>query len=175
MQSDSTRDLPQASSLPKVRAIVAAVAAGRNTSLREAGVAAGLSDRHASYYGLAATVTLGLVQSHEGRLRVTPLGAELLETPDGGLEERGVLRRAISESQSVTSIAPDLIEPDGPSAEALTQRLIVSGLSAATARRRASTLLTWRRYVLERQARLALPLAKVQPAAAKGSLLRNAK
>ena len=175
MSSDSTRDLPQASSLPKVRAFVAAVAAGQNGSLREAGVAAGLSERHAGYYGLAATLTLGLVESHDGRLRVTPLGAELLGTPDGGFDERNVLRRAIAESQSVTSIAPDLIEPDGPSAEALTQRLITSGLSPATARRRASTLLAWRRYVLARQARLPLPLAKVQPAATKSASVRTAK
>ena len=106
---------------------------------------------------------------------MTPLGAELLGTPDGGFDERNVLRRAIAESQSVTSIAPDLIEPDGPSAEALTQRLITSGLSPATARRRASTLLAWRRYVLARQARLPIPLAKVQPAAPKAASVRRAK
>lgn len=175
MSGESTRDLPQASSLPKVRALVAAVAAGQSGSLREAGVAAGLSERHAGYYGLAATLTLALVESHGERLRVTPLGAELLATDEGGLEERGVFGRAISESQSVTSIAPDLIDAQGPSAEALTQRLVVSGLSPATARRRASTLLTWRKYVLERQARLALPLAKVRPAAPKPGSLRRAK
>jgi hypothetical protein len=175
MPGDITRDLPQASSLPKVRAFVRAVAAGKNASLRTAGVAAGLSARHADYYGLAATVTLGLAETHDGRLRVTALGSELLATPEGGYEERGVFRRAISESQSVTSIAPDLIEPEGPSVEALTKRLVVSGLSPATARRRASTLLAWRKYVLARQARLPIPLAKVQPELTSEATVRKAK
>ncbi|MCZ7682329.1 MAG: hypothetical protein M5U28_27470 [Sandaracinaceae bacterium] len=152
-----TRDLPQASSLPKVRALLAAIAAGHDGSLVDAGTAAGLSPRHAQYYGLAATITLGLA-AHEGdHLVVTPLGRDLLATREESLEERAALRRAIAESPSVASIAHDLVEPDGPTLEALTHRLVHAGLSEATARRRASTLLAWRRYVLERQATLGLP------------------
>jgi hypothetical protein len=149
----STRDLPQASALPKVRALVAAIRDGHDRDLRQAGEAAGLSARHAQYYGLAATITLGLARAGE-RLEVTPLGSELLATMRGSLEERAVLRRAIADSPSVTSIAPDLVDDDGPTLEALTHRLIHAGLSPQTARRRASTLLSWRRYVLDPQASL---------------------
>jgi hypothetical protein len=159
--ADSTRDLPQASSLLKVRRVVAAVARGRR-SLRDAGVATGLSVRHADYYGLAATVTLGLVVEIAGRAQVTAIGTELLATREGSFEERAVLRRAILDSTSVTSIAPDLLDASGPEREALTHRLITAGLSPATAARRASTLATWRRYVLDRQGRLALAVAKVR-------------
>lgn len=151
----STRDLPQASALPKVRALVAAIAAGHDGSLREAGEAAALSPRHAQYYGLAATVTLGLASSG-ARLELTPLGRDLLSTKPRSLEERAVFRRAIAESASVTSIAPDLIDEDGPSMEALTHRMIHAGLSPQTARRRASALLSWRRYVLSSQATIEL-------------------
>lgn len=152
-----TRDLPQASSLPKVRKLVAAIAAGHDRSLTEAGAAAGLTPRHAGYYGLAATITLRLAARDGERLVLTPLGAELLATREDSLEERAVLRRAIAESESVTSIAPDLVDADGPMMEALTRRLVAAGLSEATARRRASTLLSWRRYVLDPQASLGLP------------------
>jgi hypothetical protein len=154
----STRDLPQASAVPKVRELVAAIASGQDGSLREAGLAVGLSPRHAQYYGLAATLTLGLAATSErGSLVVTPLGRELLATRAQSLDERAILRRAIADSPSVISIAPDLVDERGPTSEALTHRLIHAGLSAQTARRRASTLLSWRRYVLDGQA--TLPLA----------------
>ena len=146
-----TRDLPQASSLSKVRDYVAAIAAGHDRDRRDAGDAIGLSARHADYYGLSATVTLALAATERGRLAVTPLGRELLSTRVGSLAERDVLRRAIADSVSVTSIAPDLVETDGPSIQALTQRMIHAGLSPNTARRRASTLLSWRRYVFDGQ------------------------
>lgn len=150
-----TRDLPQASSLAKVRELVDAAASGEHSSLREAARAIGLSTRHAGYYGAAATVTLGLLTS-AGAL--TPVGRELVATAPRSLEERALFGRAIAESESVTSIAHDLLDGEGPTPEALTQRLVHAGLSEATARRRASTLLSWRRYVLERQA--SLPLAR---------------
>jgi hypothetical protein len=153
MTEMSTRDLPQASALPKVRALVAAIRDGHDRDMRQAGEAAGLSTRHAHYYGLAATITLGLASAGE-RLEVTALGSELLATARGSLDERAVLRRAIADSLSVTSIAPDLVDEDGPTLEALTHRLIHAGLSAHTARRRASTLLSWRRYVLDPQVSL---------------------
>ncbi len=153
---NDTRDLPQASSLSKVRAFVAAIAAGHDGDLRDAGMAAGLSARHAAYYGLSATVTLALATKEGGRLRLTALGVELLGSPTGSLAERDTFRRAIADSISITSIAPDLVEPDGPTIEALTQRMIHAGLSPNTARRRASTLLSWRRYVFDRQGTLEL-------------------
>lgn len=173
MTADSTRDLPQASSLAKVRDLVAAVAAGHDGSVREAGLASGLSERHAHYYGIVATLTLALVETSAGRLRPTAIGLELLATPEGSFEERAVLRRAIAESPSVTSIAPDLLDATGPEPEALTQRLVHAGLSLATARRRASTLLAWRRYVFERQARLPMPIAKVKPPVTRKAVRRR--
>lgn len=150
-RAGSTRDLPQASVLPKVRDVVAAIAAGHDADHRAAGVAAGLSPRHADYYGLAATITLGLATKTSKRLVTTALGRELLATPRASPAERAIFSRAIAESTSVTSIAPDLLDDSGPELEALTQRMVHAGLSRATARRRASTLLSWRRYVLDRQ------------------------
>lgn len=177
-----TRDLPQASRLPRVRALLAAIAAGHDRDLRAAGEAIGLSARHAHYYGLAATDTLGLatlapatlapatpapateaVTTQGARLELTALGRALLATRERSQDERTVWRQAILDSVSVTSIAPDLLDEDGPTAVALTQRMIHAGLSPATARRRASTLLSWRRYALSRQTALPLPIAKVQP------------
>ncbi len=133
-----------------------AVSLGHDRSVRDAGLAADLTPRHAGYYGLAATVTLGLATRGESGIALTPLGRELVATPAGSLAERAVLRHAIAESESVASIAPDLLDEEGPSVEALTQRLVHAGLSANTARRRASTLLSWRRYVLDPQAALEL-------------------
>jgi len=160
---NDTRDLPQASSLSKVREFVAAIAAGHDRDLRDAGMAAGLSPRHASYYGLSATITLALAATEGGRLRVTALGRGLLSTRIGSLAERDAFRRAIADSTSITSIAPDLVEPAGPTVEALTQRMIHAGLSSNTARRRASTLLSWRRYVFDRQGTLELVRSEDEP------------
>jgi hypothetical protein len=143
-----TRDLPTASSLDKAREVVTAVADGHDASLLEAGRAAGLSDRHAGYYGLAVTDTLGLVAVGAERLRVTKLGRELLSTVPGSDVERRVWAKAIAESVSVTSVAPDLLDDRGPTLVALTQRIVHAGLSASTARRRASALLSWRRVAL---------------------------
>jgi hypothetical protein len=78
--SSATRDLPQASSLATVRDFVAAIAAGHDRDLREAGAHAGLSARHADYYGVAATVTLELARVGSDRLELTPLGRDLLAT-----------------------------------------------------------------------------------------------
>ena len=145
--ASATRDLPQASSLAKVRGLVEAVAAGHGASARAAGDAVGLSARHAAYYAAAASVTLGLVALGGRRLVLTESGRALLATPAGSLAERDALATVIRESTSIGSIAPDLLDGDGPSREALTRRLFHAGLSEATARRRASTLLSWRRYV----------------------------
>lgn len=154
--SARTRDLPQASALPKVRRWLEAVSRGHDRSVRVAGEAAGLSARHAHYYGVAATVTLRLATIEATGIALTALGRELLATPERSLDERAVLRRAIAESESVASIAPDLLDDEGPTLRALTLRLVHAGLSEKTARRRASTLLSGRRYVFDPQAALTL-------------------
>jgi hypothetical protein len=151
----STRDLPQASSLAKVRELVAAIDAGHDT-VRAAGDAVGVSKRHADYYALAATTTLRLAERDGARLRVTTLGKTLLATSPRSQEEREIWRRAIEGSESIASIAHDLLDHPGPTREALTHRMIHAGLSPATAARRASTLLAWRRYALDPQASLEL-------------------
>lgn len=159
----ATADLPQANSLAKVRRLLAVVASGKAAYGATAGAAIGLSPRHSAYYAAAATVTLRLLEANEGRLTPTPRGEALLATRVGSFEERSIFAAALNESESVTSIAPDLLEAEGPSREALTARLVTAGLSPATAARRASTLLSWRRYVLDRQATLEVPLAKTKP------------
>lgn len=160
--SSETADLPQANSLAKVRAFVDIVASGRAAYANTAGAAIGLSPRHAAYYGTAARVTLRLLAATRGRLALTPIGFALVSTRPGSFEERSILARALRESESVTSIAPDLLDNEGPSREALTRRLGTTGLSEATAARRASTLLSWRRYVLDRQGTLSLSIAKAE-------------
>lgn len=140
------------------------VGSGRATSVGAAGAAIGLSPRHAAYYGAAATATLRLLVATGAGLALSQIGSVLATTGPGSFEERSVLARALRESESITSIAPDLIDKDGPSREALMRRLATTGLSDATAARRASTLMSWRKYVLERQATLVLGgPAKIEP------------
>lgn len=140
--------VPQADSLSKVRELVRAVAARRSVPIRDAGLAAGLSPRHAAYYGRAAE-TLGLIVGGDHAYEVSKLGQQLLATEPGSEGERAVFRDAFARSP-LMAIDPQLLGARyEPSREKLSSRIeTMSGLSASTAHRRAGTLLAWREFML---------------------------
>lgn len=149
--------VPQADSLPKVRELVQAVAARARASLRDAGLAAGLSTRHASYYGRAAE-TLNLLESIDGdRYRLAELGHRLLETKPSSVQERAVFAEAIKQSEILNRVAPDLLRSEAWSRDALASRIeTIAAFSPSTAHRRAGTLLAWRTYLTDPE-NLSLP------------------
>lgn len=141
--------IPQADSLLRVRRLVEAVANGHAESMRSAGVASGLSERHAAYYGSAALETLGLLEDQGRRLQLSALGHQLLQAPSASDRERAVLRYAIERSPVVQVVAPDLLASARPDASAIALRIHrAAGLGDQTALRRAKSLLAWRDYVL---------------------------
>ena len=144
-----TLDIPQANDLTSVRRVINAVAKESRT---QAAVMAftDFSRRHAQYRIQAARV-LGLLRVDEGAdLWVTTLGERLLDAELGTPAELSIWHDAITFSRALQVIAPDLLNPRGPSLDELTHRIVeMSELSESTARRRANGLLTWRRYVLD--------------------------
>jgi hypothetical protein len=141
--------VPQADSLPKVRELVHAVAARSQTSIRDAGLAAGLSTRHAGYYGRAAEI-LGLLEPANGRFRLTELGRKLLAAKAHSENERVILRDAIKGSTVISAVAPSLLDPTVPDRQALTEQIQhATQLAYTTAHRRAGSLLVWRAYILD--------------------------
>lgn len=140
------RDIPQADSLPRVRFVVAAVAAGIKTEAAFMD-ATGLSARHVLYYRSAA-VTLGLLQEVPV-LGVTPLGARVLSSEPESNEERELLLAAALGSRRLASFRDVFEKDEAPKKKELGFRIgQMVKLSMATAERRAGTLLSWRRYLL---------------------------
>ena len=136
--------VPQADDLDKVRAVVDAVAAGARDSA-EIASRTGFSTRHVEYRVRAAAL-LGLVRQGSVGMEVSPAGAALLRTRITSERERLLLLRAIDDSATLKSLAPDLNDEPPPSLEVLAERIeVATGLARSTAQRRASTLLTWRR------------------------------
>jgi hypothetical protein len=140
--------VPQADSLPKVRELVRAVAARRPVPIRDAGLAAGLSPRHAAYYGRAAE-TLGLIIGGDHAYEVSALGQQLLATEAGSETERAAFRDAFARSPLMAIDPQLLVARYEPSREKLSSRIeTMTGLSWSTAHRRAGTLLAWREFML---------------------------
>ncbi|MEQ1507353.1 MAG: AAA family ATPase [Myxococcota bacterium] len=142
--------VPQAT-LARIREWLQIVAAGELPSEG----ALGVSERHVAYARDGA-LALGLVRSTAHGIQVTPLGTTLLATRARTPAEAAVWRTAIEGSQVHARYAPDLFADPAPSVELLTTRLHAMGLSDSTARRRASTLLDWRRVVDEQSTSLFL-------------------
>ncbi len=142
--SISKRDVPQADSLDLVRAVVDALASGDMTPA-DVAITTRFSYRHV-HYRLHAARVLGLAKFVRNLATLTELGAELVRTVRGTKEEREVLERAINESAVLHELAPGLLAQRVPDAAKLSQRLEKkTGLGAATARRRANSLLAWRK------------------------------
>jgi hypothetical protein len=143
------KDVPQADSLPLVRDVVDALAAG-DTTPGDVAVTTGFSLRHV-HYRLHAARVLGLAKVVRNLASLTPRGIDLSRVPKGMEDERKAFEAAILASPIMKAIAPDLLGPREPELSKLTQRLErKTGLSPATARRRASALISWRRSLLQR-------------------------
>lgn len=153
-------DIPQADSLDKIRAIVAAVARGARTTatLSEEG---GLSERHVAYHVQAARVLGWLKESADGP-SLTATGRSLLQTEPQTRAEAEFIANSVAANASVVAVAPSLLDDRGPTVEELEQSIeSQTGLSASTSRRRARTLLAWRERI--RRALYALTLFEPKP------------
>lgn len=119
-----------------------------------------IEHRHVSY-ALRAAETLGLV-SAEGDL--TELGKALANTFPRSHAERHLFRHAAAGSELLRTIMPDVLSETAPPRELVVARLLErTTLGAATAARRATDLLSWRRYLVEDPpppAQLALKFAR---------------
>ena len=151
-------DVPQLDDFARIRAVVAAVAAGK--ARRELVGVAGLSKRHVDY-ALHAARILGFVVREDEVWSATPTGARLLEISEGTVEETAWLRAAV-ERQPV--LAELVLGPEAFEVDVLRQRLTeVATLSASTAARRAMTLVEWRRQ-------LVVPAPEPEPEPVRGQL-----
>ena len=149
-------DIPQGDSLDRVRDVVAAVRDGAH-DVKLLHVVTGLSLRHAGYY-LNTARTLQLVEGKGESLAPSALGVRLLATTPGSKAEQRLLERAIRQSPVVARLAPTLLDERPPSLAQLAGRIRASArLADATARRRAHTLLGWRRRL--KQSQLSIPAA----------------
>lgn len=145
-----SEDIPQANSLPKVRELVAAVNAGIATpaGLRDA---LKLDDRHVAYYRRAAVI-LGVVAESDDGLAVTPTGKNILAAPAESTQERKEFREAVRRSKPLAPFR-SFFEGADVDLDDVAHRIgIMTGLSKATADRRAQTLLAWRKFLGESEA-----------------------
>lgn len=141
-------DIPQANSLALVRRIVDRVAEG-DTSPRRIAERTGVALRQIQYAFQAARI-LDWLSVDKDAYRVTRLGEELLLLPSGSAAEREFIRRSIADSDVIRSLAPKLFAARPPSMDDLARRVAEQAhLNQTTARRRAQTLFSWRRQLLE--------------------------
>jgi hypothetical protein len=146
-------DVPQADSLARVRDVMAALAAGGATP-EDIVAATGFSLRHV-HYRLHAARVLGLVTMGRNIASLTDRGRDAVRAPRDSAKERATWEQAIRESATLKSVAPNLLAKRAPTARELARRLEQkTGLSPATALRRAKALLRWRRAILDPQASL---------------------
>src|SRR5258706_11141625 len=145
----TSSEVPQADRLDFVRRLVAAIHTGA-TSIGTAAVRARLAPRYANYAAQAAR-QLGLLESGaDGRLMVSTDGARLLATPEGSSEERRLLSDAFTKSSTLSKLS-EVVLGELPPSRAVLSDMIADGwgLSTSTALRRATTLLSWRAYLLQ--------------------------
>ncbi len=136
--------VPQAP-LASVRKVVDALSAGAVTT-DELARATEIEHRHVSY-ALRAAETLGLVDPTPS---LTELGRALADTHPRSGAERHVFRLAAGASGLLCAIMPDVLDERAPSRAEVVMRLLThTTLGAATAARRATDLLSWRRYLVE--------------------------
>jgi predicted ATPase len=143
-------DLPQANELEKLRLVVDAVRQGAGTT-REVGEETGISPRHVNYY-LSAGRVLGFLArgSRLGGLRLTTAGLSLAKTTRRSTHEHEIFISAVQDSAVVKAVASKLLSERGPSAAEITERIVhLGGLSATTAARRASCLMSWRQQLVK--------------------------
>lgn len=138
--------MPQADRLENIRQLVAAAKEGiqHPAALREL---LGVDERHFAYYRRAAIILGLLADRDDGSLSITETGRALLGTKEKSVEERAALFQAITESRALKQFR-SFFEGDKLSLQHLAARLEqLTGLSSATAERRARTLIRWRDYI----------------------------
>jgi DNA-binding Lrp family transcriptional regulator len=141
-----TSDVPQADSLALVRRVLQAVATSPNAPVKQIAERTGFSERHVRYRMQAARV-LGFLPP-EGESALTSRARRLLATQPDSPDEKRQLAAAIRDCRSVRLIAPNLLDCDEVDVNKLAERIArLSGLSQATAERRAVVLKSWRRDV----------------------------
>ena len=139
----TTADVPQADTLAYVRTIVEAAHRGARTNAALV-LATSFSERHVRYRIQAANI-LRLLDEH---LQLTSRGTSLLATERGSEAERSELRSAIQTAPIVRAVAPKLLSGSEVDLRAITKKLMtLTGLSLATADRRAHVLRSWSRQV----------------------------
>lgn len=142
-------DVPQADRLGLVRRLLEAVAVSPNAPVKHLAEQTGFSERHVRYRMQAARV-LGFLPA-EGEPVVTPRAKRLLATEPESPEEKKQLVAAVKGCESVKLIAPNLLDSDAVDIKKLGERIArLSGLSPATAERRAVVLRSWHRDLHQR-------------------------
>jgi hypothetical protein len=136
-------DIPQADSLPTIRRVVEAIDQGGDTNNKVAEMT-GYSDRHVRYRMQAARI-LGFVSANR---ELTKEGERLIQTMKGSAEERTMLRCAIEKSAVVRIVVPQLLSGDSVDKDKVAKAIAgLTGLSQATAARRAQVLKSWARQL----------------------------
>jgi hypothetical protein len=139
-----TSDVPQADSLVLVRRLLEAIATCPSTAVKDLAEQTKFSERHVRYRMQAARI-LGFLPS-EGEPALTARAKRLLATDAGSPEEKKQLGNAVNECPALRLIAPNLLSSDDVDVKKIAERIArLSGLSVATAERRAGGLRSWHR------------------------------
>lgn len=141
-------DAPQADRLDLMRRVIESVGTGLQAT-KAIAAATHLTERYVRY-ALQAARQLGLLQaSDEGHQLIAP-ATRLLATPRGSRAERAVLVEQLRGSETFAPLAGTLLGDRCPSRLQIAELLLAdSDASLSTALRRASTLLAWRRYLVD--------------------------
>lgn len=138
-----TIDVPQADSLALVRRLLEVIRQSPSTAAKDLAELSRFSERHVRYRTQAARI-LGFLAA--GTFDLTSRAERLLATDVGSSEEKNELRQAVSRCPSVRQIAPDLLSLPEVDVTKLAKKIaVLSGLSPATAERRAVALRSWHR------------------------------
>jgi hypothetical protein len=144
-------DAPQADRLDLVRRVVEAVRAGAKTS-SEIAAAAQVARRYADYALQAARLLELISDDVSGEPTLLALGEKLTTSQRSSAAERAIFREAFTSSQAFVDFADVLVGREVPSKTALADRLLHShAVALSTALRRATTLLSWRRYLVPQE------------------------
>lgn len=141
-------EIPQDATPRGIRGVVEAIRAGALTQ-DEVGRRASLSRRHVNYH-LRAAQALDLLERTGRWYRITSRGDDWLGTVPESAGDRAAFGQALAASALVRRLVPTLLDDEPPSEDHVLKqilRLSQPALAAETARRRAQTLLRWRRYV----------------------------
>jgi hypothetical protein len=122
------------------------IAVSPGTAVKDLAEKTSFSERHVRYRLQAARI-LGFLKP-EGEPELTPRSKRLLATDAGSPEEKKQLRNDVSDCPAVQLIAPNLLALPEVDVKKIGDRIArLSGLSPATAERRAVVLRSWHRQL----------------------------